>query len=385
MAPTTRSASKRAADPSIPPGPVAGTQRRSYKKARKGKRALVDTGPLRCYLLEMPPEIRNRIYGFCSEQTFGLWYTPCALRKSEKPVDVPQHLKSRTFFALTQTCNQIRSEYRPLWLRQSSVRIDFDDVHSFMETFYRPPGLSHVWYLDAPRLVTISWDHDKALYTDGNAFLDITSILKLRAFTPSSTIRFASRRLEEHDLGHRACWNCEECITCCGDDSDYNFDLEPLYSHPCSHEDTIDDAFEELENAYAYLHPLNDFLENGNEAWLQAIRDKPLHLMAVHCTMGWNRKVPTIYIRFDKNSVPLPLRPKSMYKTAAAYLSQMGIMDLRLRKGLDFMVGVSTGKYMRPLAGASPVVAMDNQTHICGRTYKAAPAAIKRVTNGPNA
>lgn len=250
-----------------------------------------------------------------------------------------------------------------------------------MTTFYTQPVSRDFSYRDAPRLMVVSWDHEKERYADGHALLDIKPLLKLRAYSTSSTIKFVCRRLVEFDAGHRECWNCEQCITC--DNIDYDSDAGSLYDYDCSHEDTLDEIFYELDREYAYLRPLNEFLANNNKAWLEAVRADFKHAIAVHCTMGQSSKVPTIYIQFGRNDAPPQLRMKRMYSSAAEYLTQMGIMDLDLRAKLDFVVGVATGKYMRPSIGASSAVATHHQTFICGRTYKA-PFAASRGTVSPS-
>lgn len=73
--------------------------------------------------------------------------------------------------------------------------------------------------------------------------------------------------------------------------------------------------------------------------------------MMVECMMGQNSKVSTIYIRFAKNNVQPMLHTKRVYSGASTDLTHKGIMGLGLRMKLDFVTGVLTGKYIRPLAG----------------------------------
>lgn len=285
-----------------------------------------------------------------------------------------------------------------MWLRQSSVCIAFDDIDSFMATFYLVPGSRHTWYLDAPRLVIVTWDHDKEMYVDASTLLNIKPILKLRAFMPSSKIKFVCRKLEERDLGHVECRDCGDCITCqspmsdCGSDDDSDRDpdtdldsaneLDMVYDYDCSHGDTIDEIIGELRDQYMYLEALNDFLNNSNEAWLEAVGAETQYLMAVHCTVGSYHQAPTLYIRFEKNGASPLIDTKNMYRSAAAYLTQMGIMNLELRKGLDFVVSVPSGKYTRPTMDAFLDVATYHQTHICGCTYEAPVAPARPAAIG---
>lgn len=78
------------------------------------------------------PEIRNLIYDFClSENVIHLrprkrsWET--SLRRSK-----PQ----RTYFHLSQTCRQIRYEYRPLYFRKTITHVDLHDFREYIQAFY---------------------------------------------------------------------------------------------------------------------------------------------------------------------------------------------------------------------------------------------------------
>jgi hypothetical protein len=146
------------------------------------------------------------------------------------------------------------------------------------------------------------------------------------------------------------------------------------------HTKTVERIYHELETAYTYLQSLNDFLSNVNELWLEAVRAESQHSMTVECTMGQHNKVSTIYIRFGKNDSPSTLRTDRMYSSSCTYLAQMGIMTLRLRRKLDFVVGVSTGKYTRPLGGGHSAVPTYDQAHICGRAYKLPTAETSNVS-----
>jgi hypothetical protein len=58
----------------------------------------------------------------------------------------------REYLALTETCKQIRSEHRPLWLRKSAIRIEFSNLAKFIATF--SPAIKD--YSNAPKLLLIS-------------------------------------------------------------------------------------------------------------------------------------------------------------------------------------------------------------------------------------
>jgi hypothetical protein len=68
-------------------------------------------------------ELRNRIYDFAVEDKPGRF----ALRVLRETPNYPHKLRTEKrpwkFFALTQACKQVRAEFRPLWIRDLSVRL----------------------------------------------------------------------------------------------------------------------------------------------------------------------------------------------------------------------------------------------------------------------
>ena len=241
---------------------------------------------------------------------------------------------------------------------------------AFISTFYLPPHNYNIWYRDAPRFLSITWDHNRSKYGDGFTLLDFKPLLKLRASTPSTKIEFRCRKLVEFDLQCVPCDACGYCINCPHEDFDDNSDVDSLYDYACSPEGTLDNVYEGLSEEYAYLAAVNDFLNNGNEAWLATLQNSLQHPMKVQCTMGRNCEIPTIYIQFDKDGAPPLLRTETAYRNVAAYLTQIGIIDLKWRTELDFVVATSTGNYVRSEVDGN-LVSVYNHIHICGRTYKA--------------
>lgn len=143
-----------------------------------------------------------------------------------------------------------------------------------------------------------------------------------------------------------------------------------MYDQSCEHESTTIYAFTVISEQYDYLEALNDFLNLSSEAWGAAIRDMD-DSASVQCTIGRSCIVPTIYLRFKEGKAPWALCEGNMYETGAAYLSEMGIMNLKLWRSLDFVIGIETGKYIRPVMGVPPTVQVWNQALICGHLYKA--------------
>jgi len=294
-------------------------------------------------------EIRNRIYDFCEEELPYYSDHPGQLRKIVAPKGLPKNTRSRTFFSLTQACKQIRLEYRPLWLRQSVVLVDFIDLKEFLSTFYHIPSCPEAWYRDAPRELTVSWDHDMTEYGDNKTLIDIRLLLKLHAYSPRSIITFKCRRLLDFDLPCVKCDNCGACIHSDGY-SECHLGSEAT-GHFCEHEDTINDVFASFHAEYEYLRPLNEFLGNSNTKWLKEIQDMPLNSVELACTMGENSYLPTIYIRFQEHSAPEQLQTRDMYRCAVTYLTEMGMADLEDWQELHYVVGVQTNKWTRHIHG----------------------------------
>jgi hypothetical protein len=86
------------------------------------------------------------------------------------------------FFALTQVCKQIRSEYRPLWIRQASFQLKACDLRPCFDTFLiNSNDRKH-----SPKMLQISWDHGY----DNDVRRDVTPLLQLRAYIPSLKCKF---------------------------------------------------------------------------------------------------------------------------------------------------------------------------------------------------
>lgn len=90
---------------------------------------------LRTWLLTSAAELRNRIYDFCKEMDSDFEYMPPLLVKNMEPSPPTTNWSYRAFFALKQACQQIRTEFRPLWLRDSTIRITFAALNPFINTY----------------------------------------------------------------------------------------------------------------------------------------------------------------------------------------------------------------------------------------------------------
>ncbi|KAF1846130.1 uncharacterized protein K460DRAFT_377418 [Cucurbitaria berberidis CBS 394.84] len=306
-------------------------------------------GAARCCFLELPPELRNRIYHFAQEIHFHPHgEVPPLLVKTTKATVLQQPYSARKFFALTQACKQIRSEFRPLWLRKSALRIEMKNVRPFITTYY--PKTEE--YKNAPSLLMVSWDHGDG--EDDDVLSDVTLLCHLRAHSPTFTAEFVSRRLVDFDLPNVDCWDCGHSIHCdCGID--------------CEHEDARDEAICDLIGDHFYLRIVNKVLANSSEAWLKGVREDTQKDMKVEFTFDTVDQRATIYIRFLKGGAPALFDKKDMYNTAIRYLEQMGMLDLEHRQDLDFVVGEATDKYTRHFYGCHYATPTYSQIHISGR------------------
>jgi hypothetical protein len=247
--------------------------------------------------------------------------------------------------ALTQVCKQVRTEYRPIWLRQSCFRMDLSALASFIETYY--PKVTD--YQNAPTLLLISWDHghiagefegdydaDSDIYVEPmeDVVSEITLLISLRAHCPTFTAKFVSRPILESDVQNLHCHDCGHSIHC-GCDAD------------CGHEGAWDEAHWQMEVSYSYLQGLNVFLANSNEYWLKMMRNAVRADVVVEFTFDVNVQNTTFYIRFSKGRAPKGFQPKNMYSYALAFLNRSGMLDLKHYEELEYVIGEETGKFTR--------------------------------------
>ncbi|KAF2831099.1 hypothetical protein CC86DRAFT_378009 [Ophiobolus disseminans] len=178
MAPTTRAATKRLR------GNAPSTTTQPYKKNARKRAAFGPNAPdpsksptnNRCYLLELPPELRNQIYEFALEDYADLTYAPCILHKPDLAEAQLWADRIWTSFGLTHSCKQIRVEYRPLWLRNLFIRSRYLQIAPFIETFL--PSAKELQ--QGPKRIQSEWNRGLGDYC--GARRDLTSLVRLRAY-----------------------------------------------------------------------------------------------------------------------------------------------------------------------------------------------------------
>jgi hypothetical protein len=222
-------------------------------------------------------------------------------------------------------------------------------------------------YENAPRLLTISWDYfwDQEDSDLDHVLFDITLLLRLRAFCPTSVVNFVPHRITECDYPNADCSDCGHSLHC-----GCNYD-------ECDHDDAMDEAQEMLNNLYAYTDTLDEVLAHNNEAWLKTLRDTSYSKsMKVQVTIVSSDPEIVVYIRFDSNVAPAYFTKKTMHYDAVKYLHDMGMLGLICGDAITFFVCGETGKYTRHSKDCGIVTPMYDQMEISGETvYKPETAA----------
>ncbi|CAO2648628.1 Nn.00g078950.m01.CDS01 [Neocucurbitaria sp. VM-36] len=322
---TTRASAKRGRGNVTDARPTDMEEKAQIKKAKKAtsvrsSTAAQDATNTRCRLLELPPEIRNRVYYFTENETRSLYYGP-HLRPSRSTMI--QETGFRSFISLTQTCQQLRAEYRPLWLGASNALIRMEHLTQFLNTFY--PSTADLQH--APKELYLSWnvgvDHKSESY-------DFTPLLQLHAFKPKFSPKFIPYKVAQQIMPEREL--CEACKS--GDyesDSDdssffcFSLDCECGMQSEFNYEDWEIETYDEMEE---YTSDLEALLRNGNEAWLKDLRE---HNISVHCSYDDKTSQWTANIRFRGRSIPEHLRPgKKPIDCAWKYLNERGMFGTGL-------------------------------------------------------
>ncbi|KAF2792520.1 hypothetical protein K505DRAFT_362834 [Melanomma pulvis-pyrius CBS 109.77] len=111
-------------------------------KVVKRNRTYRRRGKLR--FMDIPAELRNLIYEYCVEEPRCTFSTKTVYLTKRKPDQDAVHTVRRgrrkqwirQFFALTQVCRQIRSEFRPIYMKDNQTWIRIKDSAEYIETFF---------------------------------------------------------------------------------------------------------------------------------------------------------------------------------------------------------------------------------------------------------
>ncbi|KAF2132776.1 hypothetical protein P153DRAFT_393732 [Dothidotthia symphoricarpi CBS 119687] len=289
-----------------------------------------------CHFLELPPELRNRIYHYADEEFEDLEYLPLL-----RPRSLYSPKPSWKFFGLVQSCKQIRAEYRPLWLSNSRVRVQPENLGPFVDAFF--PDLTGL--KQAPGLLEISWTHrdnyeyvldmEVDLYHGYDRDIieqqttDLTPLLRLHANCPSFHSEFVP-----HKLMHG--WSpgdmCDDCAKDGWDSADEEDIMAFRDECPCQEVDR-ENWENEKHGEMDYVQIIERFLSNTNEAWLKDIQEHRVEVSCFWTLCGasgdgmkeggpWTPMTETwvFRIRFHRDSVPKVLLQDNPRKAVLEYL-----------------------------------------------------------------
>ncbi|CAA9957763.1 F-box-2 domain containing protein [Pyrenophora teres f. maculata] len=212
-------------------------------------------------ILDLPAELRNRIYDYCLDDGFDTFAPSVRVQPSK-----PHKERFWQFVGLSQVCKDVRSEFRPLWIKNLSMRFDSrSNLGHFIENFlHHCNGFNPV-----PRLLQYEWTH----CTDNTKPFDITNIVRLRSHAPEFKVEF-------HPASVANTYPKRTIIDtpCAVEYHDYVSDSDDSYDEDYDayvDEDSIEfkawvnDEYSDI----AYTHSMENLIKNGKEAWLQDIKD----------------------------------------------------------------------------------------------------------------
>ncbi|KAF9697510.1 hypothetical protein EKO04_004118 [Ascochyta lentis] len=90
---------------------------------------------MECPLLDLPGELRNRIYNFTVEEG------TIRFQRNQEPPNSNSTTK-RQFFSLTQVCRSIRSEFSPLYRARTLVSLTPENLYEYISIFLTPPNIT---------------------------------------------------------------------------------------------------------------------------------------------------------------------------------------------------------------------------------------------------
>ncbi|KAJ4352227.1 uncharacterized protein N0V89_007574 [Didymosphaeria variabile] len=350
----TRAGRKRELGPPAPGGSSARISKKTKKSsmAKTSKKAFTLPALLPAQkkkpkgLLDIPPELRNRIYHFATERDdFDGWEEAVPLvdlhrghgcGRSQWPMSKGAcYLSGRRFLGLTQTCKLLRLEYRPIWLRNSSVRVRCPHLLLYIHTFY---GCGSK-YSNLPKLVQISYNHDIQDH------IDVTQILLMRAACPNTKFEFVPHELTLDDGPWNQPGADEDCDLCEEEVMAGDMFMEEFEDYGCPHDYYRRHGYAEwlLEEEYPYLPSLNKFLAHDNGNWVEDIQSGEVIRVMLDAA-GPDREIPELTIRLasDSDTANEGLIDKSMLEVARDYVSSRSLRDANTEAAsLHFQLQVS--------------------------------------------
>lgn len=272
-----------------------------------------------CFRYRRHVELRNRVYEYAKEddtRRFALHpihLHPDSHRKSYSE-------RTWQYFAVTQVCNQVRAEYRPIWVQDLRVRFELtSEVILFADTFlHHGSGNEHT-----PKLVQFSWNHG----SDNITSFDLMPLLRLRARHPSPQVTFVPYLIVagEFTVDEDTCKSCIAQIDKYEDISDYENCECPDYEW--SRREWSAFKFKQMK----YTHSIRNFIRNSNKSWLKAVQEDK---MTVIYRIDEERCHGTFRILCRE---PICQRTTES-QPALDLLEQWGIFDLNVKKCTVFVM-----------------------------------------------
>ncbi|PVI05312.1 hypothetical protein DM02DRAFT_725273 [Periconia macrospinosa] len=278
-------------------------------------------------LLDLPAEIRNRIYDFATERTNLPTCAPLLVHhgrrspRRTRPWPAANFWSFRLFFGLTQVCRQIRAEYRPMWLSNSTVRIKFHKLEHFLEVFHGR-GLG-------PRALTISWNPDRLEETfdrkSGYLWsISLHRLFQIRIFL-GTEVRFAvEQTFIEEDV--------TLCEKCAGTVALKDPDFTKYGSESCRHEYLNDDVFLDDDQCVVYgcFRNINDMFFHDNVEWLSRLRNRRFISMTLMHNLYQDDAGYVIFEMFSEPAIEIESNDHRVLAKRAHFLTDtMGLSQAK--------------------------------------------------------
>ena len=220
--------------------------------------------------LDLSPELRNRIYSLAIEQEKNSQYAPLwnsSRYRGQEPIEYGSRFFK--FFALTQTCRQVRYEYRPIWFSQCPIQIWEYDLEEFVNTFM--PTENDLRF--APKLLQLASE------SDGAQVFSLKHLLKLRAHCPSFYCEFVPEtNIGKWELDKERCFMCQTIWRGRGSKP---WPFDPNLQRKCTCDPQyLEDYERSLFRCLCYVPVLSSFVHNMSKSWLQAVRNGHVRVCA---------------------------------------------------------------------------------------------------------
>lgn len=258
-----------------------------------------------------------------------------------------------SFFGLLHACNQIRSEYYPLWLRNLSVSTSIGWFQDFVKTFFKnQPDLKY-----APKRVQLEWSTgmDDTKYDRH----DLTTILRTRAHSPTTLVEFVPYKLANNELQQDdICWFCiNEMEAEEREEVNYENMAEEC---TCAPWDMPDEDWEPYQ--YGLIHRtdiLTTVIYNDNPAWISDLR---MDKITVEASFGTQAEPITFHIHCKDRFSDVGTKDEAATHAEDAWklLGEWGLFEIEPQKEMAFTVNYEMEKKTKK--GDREVISIERRT-----------------------